>query len=1358
MGPGSEPGGTPGREGRSSNQQSNVGARSSSPTFPGQNRSKLPRTDQVSCSKPKKVQKKQKSQKKNKNNINPVCPAPAKDRTKGESQTSLHQFFNHRTEENKVEKREITPNIKQQINKKHSQKVSFTQINLHGAKVAWDTLLIKIVRDTNPIILATEPYSLKNNKIPVIQNDLLPFYQKNGGKKPRAAILIHKGLADRSWELTQFTTADQVAIKLEINKKEVVLCSVYMEGGKKAPIPPPDLAGIIEYTNKHKLPLIMGSDTNSHHYMWGDRKTDKRGEKLLDYLNSQGLGWANKGSKPTFLNSRGHNTVIDLTIHNDAGSEMIENWEISDEEPNSDHRYIQFSVEEDTSNQTQQKRNAINTDWNKLMDNMGPSEEIKELEDLPLTCSTEVNTASELLVNTINKYQKEACPPTYTSSKIKPPHWLTPEVRKVGKGVKKSLNKARKSKSKPDWLIYREKVVAYQKQIRKIKSSKWRKFCKDTESTRENARMNNILKNMDSPKEKLEAVTKGDGTLSKTPMETLQVMSEVHFQGAPCQEQKQPPVQNNTMPKKAPTDLLDRMFEKRRICDVVKSFGPLKAPGPDGIQPITIQKTWGIIGPIVLRILRACHKLNYTPEIWMEANGIFLPKPGKTDYHSPKSFRTITLTSIFLKIHEKCVKWYMDFDLDLPSLSSEKQYGFKKGCSTETALHKVVRCIEKRIAKKGFVMGTFLDIEGAFDNISFDAISRAIHNSPIDETTAGWISYMVNNRYVSITHKNKRTKIRITRGCPQGGILSPFLWNLVVDDLLGYSANEIPGYLQAFADDLVSLVEGQDLSVIRARSQKTVNTIETWCKANGLNISALKTKTVMFTRKNKWTPPKPLKVGGIEIELSSSVKFLGVTLDKKLTFKNHINNITKKATASLMQCKRAVGPTWGLSPQTCNWMYRTAIRPILSYSSVIWINALKNQSNTKKLEKVQRMALSIASGALPGTARTNLDKLTDTPSIANFLKGEAAKGAARLKAYGNWTIETNPNRKGSIRFHSTTNNKFIKDLNLPAAEMDLTTTRLNLKRKYGSVIPERNTQEQILKEIHEDEITCYTDGSKTEDGTGFGFIITTKQNKTELAACFAKLPDHCSVYQAELIAINKAAEIMQTQNTRQKQITFFTDSQSAIESLEKTTMNSRTAIECHQALNALGDHNTVKVSWIAGHEGHWGNEKADELAKKGTKGSSPITGYLPQSLIKRQINQKVKELDAVNWANKGPKHCKQALNNKQNHVKSMTRIQTKREDYRIATQLLTGHAGLNSHLFKMKITTHKTCEQCEEEDETVQHFLGKCPAFYNLRMETFHTHIINKEDIFNYSLYKIIKYAKKTKRLVYDPTRGDSVT
>ena len=223
---------------------------------------------------------------------------------------------------------------------------------------------------------------------------------------------------------------------------------------------------------------------------------------------------------------------------------------------------------------------------------------------------------------------------------------------------------------------------------------------------------------------------------------------------------------------------------------------------------------------------------------------------------------------------------------------------------------------------------------------------------------------MVKYRHLTVTHKDITKSIRIRRGCFQGGILfSPFLWNLVVDDLLKFSAKEIPGYLQVFANDLVTLAEGSDTGVIWQRTQKTINTIEKWCDTKGHNICTLKTKIVMFTWNRNWTM-HPISVGGSTIALSKTVKFLGVSFNNKL--------------------------------KTCKWIYKTVIRPILSYSATVWVRALDNKNNLKKLERVQALALRIMTGAFPSTPFNSLNNLTETPHIGCYFKGEAAKGAARL--------------------------------------------------------------------------------------------------------------------------------------------------------------------------------------------------------------------------------------------------------------------------------------------------------------------------------------------------------------------------
>ena len=460
-----------------------------------------------------------------------------------------------------------------------------------------------------------------------------------------------------------------------------------------------------------------------------------------------------------------------------------------------------------------------------------------------------------------------------------------------------------------------------------------------------------------------------------------------------------------------------------------------------------------------------------------------------------------------------------------------------------------------------------------------------------------------------------------------------------------------------------------------------------------------------------------------------------------------------------MQCKRAVGPTWGLTPKTCRWMYTVVIRPILSYGTVIWVRALNTASNINKLKRVQALALRIMTGALPSTPFESLDNITDIPGIANFLKGEAAKGAARLQSNGEWTGEKAPTGKGFIKAHTTINNDYITDLNLPKAERDLTKPTLTLHRDYVLIYPSEEEKDyyksnfsSTIEHIPPDTISCYTDGSKTEHGTGYGYLIITNNNTNTITEYSAKIPDFCSVYQAELLAITAAAEEMKL--VTNQDIIILSDSLSSLQTLNNKCMNSKTALNCHSALNCLAAHNTVKVQWIEAHR-HWGNDRADDLAKKGTICDNPQKGLLPQSYIKHHINQKVRNRSITDWQQTVHTHTKLTFgSNSKTTNKDLQKLHNNRKSFRTAVQLITGHAGLNYHLHKMTLSDTKICPLCESADETVSHFLGQCPALARLRGEIFNTYYASISDIFeNHSIAEIIKYAHKSKRLLLQEDR-----
>ena len=161
-----------------------------------------------------------------------------------------------------------------------------------------------------------------------------------------------------------------------------------------------------------------------------------------------------------------------------------------------------------------------------------------------------------------------------------------------------------------------------------------------------------------------------------------------------------------------------------------------------------------------------------------------------------------------------------------------------------------------------------------------------------------------------------------------------------------------------------------------------------------------------------------------------------------------------------------------------------------------------------------------------------------------------------------------------------------------------------------------------------------------------------------------------------MIGIREACLHLTT--TTDKHIIIWTDSESSIQAVSATTIRSRTVRDCHDALNNLGTANTVELRWVAAHKGIWGNERADELAKLGTTAESILRCPIPQSYIKKLIDDKVSRLNHEEWKKNGPRHTKMILG--KNHAKPIHNLNTSlinnRLNYRTAVHLITGHCGL----------------------------------------------------------------------------------
>ena len=199
---------------------------------------------------------------------------------------------------------------------------------------------------------------------------------------------------------------------------------------------------------------------------------------------------------------------------------------------------------------------------------------------------------------------------------------------------------------------------------------------------------------------------------------------------------------------------------------------------------------------------------------------------------------------------------------------------------------------------------------------------------------------------------------------------------------------------------------------------------------------------------------------------------------------------------------------------------------------------------------------------MPSTPTIVLNQLTNTTFINNYIEGKAAKSLLRLKASGHLTKENLVARKGQISPHTYTIKQYINKLNLPKADIDLSAKKLHLNKAFSTSIKDRSEAKKFVQQLKPDDVVVYTDGSGLDGNIGYGYRISTKKNHTKIANKSGSLPNFCTVFPAEVVAITQACIKMTELNITGKNIYIFSDSLSTIKALNQHRISSTTILDC----------------------------------------------------------------------------------------------------------------------------------------------------------------------------------------------------
>jgi len=428
----------------------------------------------------------------------------------------------------------------------------------------------------------------------------------------------------------------------------------------------------------------------------------------------------------------------------------------------------------------------------------------------------------------------------------------------------------------------------------------------------------------------------------------------------------------------------------------------------DGIFPALLQEEWEILLPHLVRIFRACLATGYVPVSWHQVKVVFIPKPGRSYYYGPRDFRPISLTSFLLKTMERLVDRFLRDEILVLRPLHPNQHAYQAGKSVETALHQLVVRTEKVLDQQEIALGVSLDIEGASDNTSYDYMCSALTRHGVDQTIAGWIRAALEGRLATVALGDVSRSVAVSRGCPQGGVLSPLLWCPVVNELL-VRLNEGSVYAQGYADDICLLAVEKFPNTVSGLIQWALHTVELWCGGLGLSVNPDKTGLVAFTRKRKLMEFFEPRLFGKTLKRSMSVKYLGVILDSRLTWKEHVDAKVKKAQNLMWACRTACGVAWGLKPRVVHWLYVAIIRPSVTFASLVWWPGCQTASAKRKLSRVQRLVCLGITGAMRTTPTNAMEELICLPPLDLVVQSVARSAAHRLWSLGCWSY-LHPNR------------------------------------------------------------------------------------------------------------------------------------------------------------------------------------------------------------------------------------------------------------------------------------------------------------------------------------------------------------
>lgn len=735
-----------------------------------------------------------------------------------------------------------------------------------------------------------------------------------------------------------------VEIELERKKKIVVMC-VYRTPGSNVELFKERLEELMNGLNKNKTCLICG-DTNIDLI---NVLKHKATSDFLDALYSR--GFYPLITKPSRITSTSA-TLIDNIFINELENNIKSGLIINDI---SDHLPVFVTYSSQMVNKKEEKcyKNVrIRTEEavNKLRNDL-----LNEAWEGVYTES--VNDAYESFLNCFLSHYNKRCPITKCRNKNsynKKP-WITKGLQNACKkknNLYKDFMKQRTKTAENKYKVYKNKLVNI------MRNAKKEYYNKRLEENKNNLKgtwkiLNQVMGNKNASTELPTYFTNENERVIENKNEVVNEFNSFFVNVGPRLANAIPQHDGQYGGEmEGGSRIMQSMMlgevSENEIKSIVAKSKDKTSTDCDGIDMIIVKKSIDSLIKPFTYICNLSFSTGVFPQRMKMARVIPLFKTGNK--HEFTNYRPVSLLSQFSKVLEKLYVQRLDSFIEKNNLLSESQYGFRSNRSTALALMKITEEISTAIDNHKHTIGVFIDLKKAFDTIHHTILISKLNNYGIRGVVLDWlISYLHNRQQYVELGGFKSDCMKLECGVPQGSVLGPKLFILYINDIC-----EVSKLMQfvLFADDTNFFCSGQDLKSVAESITNEMVKLKQWFNKNKLSLNLKKTKFMIFSKLKR--DEIILSIDGVNIERVHDFRFLGVILDEKFSWKNHVAHIKAKVAKSIFILNKV---KYELDTNVLRMLYCTLVLPYFIYCLEVWGNSYK--SNMTPLIMLQKKAVRI---------------------------------------------------------------------------------------------------------------------------------------------------------------------------------------------------------------------------------------------------------------------------------------------------------------------------------------------------------------------------------------------------------------